>query len=475
MKDYLKQYSKLIRIVIIFLAIIIFSCSGGKKPEYSPIAGDVGQEVTEKLTPDEEQKLASLFTGSLTASLDSLMDVYARRFRFHGNVLLSYNRMLCYRKAIGTADFQKNVPLQPDSRFQLASVSKQFTAAGIMMLKEQGKLSYGDTVSNIIPGFPYERVTIKQLLHHTAGMPNYMWLLEHKWKEGKEAYNDDIIRLMDKHNTHLYFTPGYRYDYSNTGYAVLAYIIEVLTGERYGQFMKKNFFEPLEMQNTFVYSNALNRDYPDRLQGYYRRWRRYNPIEETVHDGIVGDKNVYSTINDLYRWDQALYDGNIISAQTLEEAFTPLKVRGKWEYPYGYGFRIKTVNGKKVVYHTGLWEGFRTNFMRYVEDENTIIILNHTNTNVNSILVKKIESLLDQTLTKTPVQEIVNVAITEGYQQGLERYTHFRENDEQVDVKKILRAAELLSDMNKPQMSSILVKLYQKSIASLTVNDRYKD
>ena len=474
MKELLKQYSKIIRIVIVFLAIVIFSCSSGEKPNYSGDSDNKIQPITEKLTPDEEQKLASVFTGSLVQSLDSLMKVYTKRFRFHGNVLVSYNRMLSYSKAFGTGDFENNIPLQIDSRFQLASVSKQFTAAAIMLLKERGKLSYDDTVSTIISEFPYERVTIKQLLHHTAGMPNYMWLLEHKWDQGEKAYNDDIVRLMDKHNTHLYFTPGYRYDYSNTGYAVLALIAEKVTGVRFGQFMKENFFEPLDMHNTFVYSNALNRDYPDRLQGYYRRWRRYNSIEETVHDGIVGDKNVYSTINDLYKWDQALYDGKIISEQTLSEAFTPLKVRGKWEYPYGYGFRIKTVNNKKVVYHTGLWEGFRTSFMRYVEDKNTIIILNHTNINVNSILVKKIENLLNNELSATPAQQIVNLAIKKGYRAGLDSYTNFRKNGEKVEIKKILEAAELLSEMNKPQLSSTLIQLYQNTVSSMTVKERYR-
>jgi len=470
MKSRLKQNSNFIRVIIIFLAIIIFSCSGSDKPDYTRYENDERPvEITEQLNYEEEQKLSSLFTGALNKSLDSLFKVYSRRFSFHGNVLVSYNGMLSYNKAFGTADFQKDTPLQIDSKFQIASVSKQFTAVAVMMLEEKGRLSYQDTVSNIIKNFPYERVTIKQLLHHTAGMPNYMWLLEHKWDQDKKAYNDDIVHLMDKHNTNLYFRPGYRYDYSNTGYAVLALVVEKVSGKRFADFMEDHVFDPLEMNDTFVYSNALDRDYPQRLQGYYRRWHRYNPIRETVHDGIVGDKNIYSTVRDLYKWDQALYKNSLLSNESLEKAFTPLKVRGKWEYPYGFGFRIKTVNDKKVVYHTGLWEGFRSNFMRYIEDQNTIIILNHTNINVNNILVKKIERLLDRDLSETPVQKVVNIAIADGHKAALKAYRNMIENGEKIEVKKILEAAQLLSDINKPQLSGILIKLYKRTVSSMSV------
>ncbi|MCF8232792.1 MAG: beta-lactamase family protein [Bacteroidales bacterium] len=472
MKVLFKHYSNIIRIIIVFLVIIIFSCSGGKQPDYTALTETNREAINETLTTQEEKKLSSIFTGSLSEKLDSLMQVYKNRFSFHGNVLVSYRGMLTYSKAFGTADFKTGAPLKTDSKFQLASVSKQFTAFAVMMLEDKGALSYNDTLQNIIPRFPYGRVTIEQLLHHTAGMPNYMWLLEHKWKQGKKAYNDDIIHLMNKHNTNLYFRPGYRYDYSNTGYAVLARVVEKISGQRFADFMKEHIFEPLEMNNTFIYSNALDRNYPDRLRGYYRRWGRYNSIKETVHDGIVGDKNVYSTIMDLYKWDQALYEAKLLPKEKISRAFEPVKVRGKWEYPYGYGFRIKQVNDKKVVYHTGLWEGFKPSFMRYIEDRNTIIILNHTNINVNSILVKKIEHLLNQKLETTPVQKVVNVTIKDGYEAGLANLRNIREKEEDFNYKKMLEAAELLSDMGKPQLSGILIRLYRKAVSSMNVADR---
>ncbi|MDZ7775880.1 MAG: serine hydrolase domain-containing protein [Bacteroidales bacterium] len=134
------------------------------------------------------------------------------RFSFNGSVLIGYHGMPAYYKTFGYADFSEKEPISENIPFQLASVSKQFTAISVIMLVEEGVLNYGDTVAHFIPDFPYPRVTVEQLLHHTAGMPNYMWLLEHKWERGKEAYNDDIIYLMKTHETNLYFRPGTRYD-----------------------------------------------------------------------------------------------------------------------------------------------------------------------------------------------------------------------------------------------------------------------
>jgi CubicO group peptidase (beta-lactamase class C family) len=421
---------------------------------------------------EEYQQLSAVFTGSVSESIDSLMGIYESRFRFNGSVFIAYHGMPVYHEQFGYSDFTKKTPVNKNMPFQLASVSKQFTAVSVLMLIEKGLLNYGDTVSRIIPEFPYPRVTVEQLLHHTAGMPNYMWLLEHKWEEGKPAYNDDIIRLMNKHETNLYFRPGYRYDYSNTGYAVLAYLVEVVSEMSYPDFVKEFIFDPLGMYNSFVYSNALNRDYPEKLRGYYRRWRRYYPIKETVHDGVVGDKGVYSTAADLFKWDQALYTEQLLSDSTKERAFTPLKIRKRWDYPYGYGFRLKTVDGKKVVYHTGLWEGFRTNLMRYIEDKNTIIVLNHTNANVNNVMIKRIERILDRDLKITPTQEIVDYALKNGVEEGMKMYLRYRREQKPVNEKKILEAAEFLSSINKPAASSILIDVYQQVVETMTLKDR---
>lgn len=463
---------RFIRIIIILLVSQVFSCSNRTREGQTDGGRESYQLKAEALTTSEHKQLSAVFTGSISKSVDSLMNIYEERFRFNGSVFVAYHGMPVYHRQFGYSDFSNKKPVTKNTPFQLASVSKQFTAVSVLMLVEKGLITYGDTVSHIIPEFPYPRVTIEQLLHHTSGMPNYMWLLEHKWDNGKTAYNDDIIYLMNKHGTNLYFRPGYRYDYSNTGYAVLAYVVEVVSGMSFPAFVEEYIFDPLGMHNSFVYSNALDRDYPEKLQGYYRRWRRYYPIKETVHDGVVGDKGVYSTAEDLFKWDQALYSEKLISDSTKERAFTPLKIRKRWDYPYGYGFRLKTVEGKKVVYHTGLWEGFRTNLMRYIEDKNTIIVLNHTNANVNNVMIKRIERILDHDLKITPTQEIVDYALKNGVEKGMRLYLRYRRENKPVDEKKILEAAEFLSSINKPAASSILIEVYQQIVATMTLQNR---
>lgn len=462
-------------ILLIGLFALVASCTNNPRSRDEQEKGLNQQRQIESLNSEEKIQLSAVFTESIHAEIDSLMQIYEQRFRFNGSVFVAYNRIPAYHKTFGYADFEEKEPLTRTKPFQLASVSKQFTAIAVIMLIEEGKLDYADTVSHHIKEFPYPRVTVEQLLNHTAGMPNYMWLLEHKWDEGREAYNDDIIRLMNEHKTNLYFRPGTRYDYSNTGYAVMAYLVEVVSGKTFPEFLEERIFKPLGMKNTFVYSRALNRQYPERLKGYYRRWRRYNEIEETVHDGVVGDKGIYSTAEDLYKWDQALYDDVLISAESRERAFRPVKVRSRWEYPYGYGFRLKKVDGKRVVYHTGLWEGFRTNLMRYIEDNNTIIVLNHTNANVNSVMIKRIENILKNGPQVSPTYEVVNKTLESGLDEGMRLYLKYKNQGKSIDRKKILTAAELLSVFNKPVASSVLLEMYEQITSDMSVEEKILD
>jgi len=251
--------------------------------------------------------------------------------------------------------------------------------------------------------------------------------------------------------------------------------VEVVSGKPFPEFLEERVFEPLGMKNTFVYSRALNGQYPEKLQGYYRRWRRYNEIKETVHDGVVGDKGVYSTAEDLFKWDQALYDDKLISAESRKRAFTPVKVRSRWEYPYGYGFRLKTVDGKKVVYHTGLWQGFRSNLMRYVEDKNTIIVLNHTNANVNSVMIKRIENILKEGPEVSSTYEVVNKTLEAGLDEGMRLYLKYKNQGKTIHRKKILTAAELLSVFNKPVASSVLLEMYEQITSDMSVQEKIRE
>jgi CubicO group peptidase (beta-lactamase class C family) len=200
---------------------------------------------------------------------------------------------------------------------------------------------------------------------------------------------------MAKHKLHLYFKPGTRFSYSNTGYVILASIVEQVSGTSYKKFLEGNIFKPLDMKHSFVYSPAIHKKPQKKISGFRAWGRGYRSIPNTINDGAVGDKGVYSTVNDLFKWDQALYSNKLISEKNKKRAFNPLTLKNGYNYPYGFGFRLKTIDSSKVVYHYGKWNGFRTGLVRFVEDTNTVVVLNHTNRPGISKITKNIEKILN--------------------------------------------------------------------------------
>ena len=327
--------------------------------------------------------------------LQQLLERYEKFYRFNGSVLVSYKGRVICEKSLGYEDLKKkDEPLSLKTPFQLASVSKQFTAVAALMLHEQGKLNIDEEVKTYIPQWPYPGMTVRHLLNHTSGLPNYMWLVEHKWKSDHAPYNHEVVSLLIDQNAALNFVPGKYHSYSNTGYVVLAYLIERVSGKFFADFLHENIFEPLQMNSSFAYSQTINRKNQDKIIGYNSGRRGYRMIPETIHDGCNGDKGIYSTVEDLYRWDQALYSGNLLSRQLMEEAFSMSELKSKKKIPYGFGFRIREDEDRKVVYHHGLWNGFRTSFIRFMDNSSSIIVLNNTNSDAKHILVKDIEEIL---------------------------------------------------------------------------------
>ncbi|MFP4024527.1 MAG: serine hydrolase domain-containing protein [Thiohalospira sp.] len=396
-------------------------------------------------------KIDKIFYDEKAAILDSIIQNKAKRFNFNGSILVGYKGKCIYNELFGFADLRNKELLNKDKAiFQLASVSKQFTAMAVMILNERNKLSYDDSVTKYIPDFPYPDITLRMLLNHSSGLPNYMWLVEHHWKGEKPPYNDDIMRMMAEHKLPLYFKPGRRFNYSNTGYVVLASVIEKVSGKRYAEFLSQNIFRPLKMENSFVYSSSFEAHKHNFLTGFYYRSRTYNLIPETVNDGAVGDKGVYSTAEDLYKWDQALYKNMLVSEETMNEALTPFKLYGKYTMPYGFGFRISERNDKKVVYHHGRWNGFRTSFFRFVEDKNTIIVLNHTSSSLNNSIIRDIQQVLDDSISADYTHDMVFTVLDKGLEQAHEKYLELKQRKNfKLDTVKMAIASQILTDLNK--------------------------
>jgi CubicO group peptidase (beta-lactamase class C family) len=379
-------------LLIIFFVLNSFSVSTSiGERNLVPIDTDVvlNEDIDLVFYPEEA-------TLQVNQKLDSLFKRFNKRYDFHGSVIVAKKGKIIFKDHYGYADFKKKQKIDDQSSFQLASVSKQFTAAAILMLYEQGKLQLDDKVTRFFPDFPYEEVTVRQLLNHTSGLPKYFWLAEHKWDKEYAPSNMEMMTMLNKHNVERFFSPGANFDYSNTGYFVLASIVEKISGIPFGEYVQDRIFKPLHMDHTFVYRYEIDSVKEGQLDGYriYRR-RWHAKIGGTVNDAIVGDKNVYSTIEDMFKWIQGLNSGRIISESTLAEMYTRGETKYNRKVPYGFGFRIKESDDEKVIYHNGKWNGFTTSLMQYPGEDLLVITLEHSNYNSMKSLNQKIKTIVD--------------------------------------------------------------------------------
>ena len=344
-----------------------------------------------------------IFAQQRVNKIDSLLNSLYQSKKLNGNVLIAEKGKIIYNKSFGIADVSTKAPLNHHSIFELASCSKQFTAMGIVILKEQGKLQLNEPLTKYIPELNnLPRITIKQLLLHTSGLPDYMQLMEKSWEKNKIATNKDIIAYLSLEQTKLLFEPNTKHEYSNTGYAILATIIERVTNQSYADFLSKYIFKPLKMNRSFVYQRHLN---PKQIKNYavgYIHLKKDDQLllpdkyEKTriVYwlDGIVGDGMVNSTVIDLLKWDRALYSNKLVSVKNIDEIFSNGILLDGTVSKHGYGWRIiaETENGK-IAKHSGAWPGYVTYIERDLTYDKTIIILqNHNDVVVPADEIRKI-------------------------------------------------------------------------------------
>jgi CubicO group peptidase (beta-lactamase class C family) len=332
-------------------------------------------------------------------------------YRFNGNILVAKNGSIIYQQSLGYADFNAKTPLNENSVFELASLSKQFTAMGIMILKERKQLSYDDNVKKFFPNFPYENITIRNLLTHTSGLPEYEDQFEKNWDRKKIATNKDVLDMLEQQKDSLLFKPGTKWKYSNTGFALLASIIKKLSGMSYNNFLARNIFQPLGMTHSFVYNTrrATGKIPPDYALGFVysdslKRFILPDSLKkfDFVYylDGIVGDGCVNSTIGDLLIWDRALFNRKLVSKSSVDEMLSPLVQMSPRDTTgfYGFGVMIQKNPAGNIISHTGGWPGYSTLLMRKTDKDETIIVLSNNET-MNGFLKAGIESILnDETL-----------------------------------------------------------------------------
>ena len=343
------------------------------------------------LTPDQQTLVRrDINADEKTRQIEQIFQQKVRQ-GLNGNALVAQKGIVLYKHCFGLGHFERSQrdTLVEESKFQLASLSKTFTAIGTLKLIEAGKLSFEDTIQKFYPDFPYRGITIRELLSHRSGLPNYAYAFDDSmkvnfYKREKPYPNNATIMhwfATVKPTPKAYNIPGRSFSYSNTNYMVLASIIEKATGQSFESFIRSTIFEPLGMHHTYVattHSDSIN---IHRTAGY--QWNRRIPKD--YYDDVVGDKGIYSTIGDLFRWYRALNGDCLLQKKTLAEAFIPRSFERKGAKNYGYGFRMMLdgTNQPEYIYHSGWWKGYNTMFWFSPKDEYVIIILgNRYNTTV---------------------------------------------------------------------------------------------
>jgi CubicO group peptidase (beta-lactamase class C family) len=317
--------------------------------------------------------LVSLCFGQdLAARLDQQVSAYVRQQRFNGSVLVARGGKVLFSKGYGMANAEWDIPNSPKTKFRLGSITKQFTSMAVLMLEQQGKLKVNDPVSKYMPDAPaaWEKVTIHLLLTHTSGIPSFTGFPDYlKTMVLPSPPAETLKRFKDKP---LEFEPGSQFKYNNSGYVLLGYLIEKITGQSYEGLIGKSIFEPLGMKDTGY-------DHPERIlknraSGYSRTFgmlgnARY--IDMTIPHAAGA---LYSTTEDLLLWDQALYTEKLLPAQALERLFTPFKDN------YAYGWMVRTENNRKVIGHGGGINGFSSMIVRIPEEKLLAVALSNLET-----------------------------------------------------------------------------------------------
>ena len=371
--------SSYIFITTFLLPLLLIACHSNSQQANAHVTkpGFGEKPLTAAIAPLRYDTTSSQ-TREITAQLDKFYQTQVRA-GFNGSVLIGYKGSIIYERYFGYSNKEQKRNLTANSSSQLASVSKTFTGAAILYLNQHKYLDIDKPVQFYIKNFPYPNITLRMCLCHRSGLPDYThWVPNFNTDTRTPINNEQMLNAMAIHKPALEFKPNSRFTYSNTNYATLARVIEVVSEMNYAEFMSKYVFQPLGMQHTFIYNPSSGLP-PDAAISYKRNWVRE---PDMFADGVYGDKGIYSTPEDMYRWDQSFYQNKLLSNETIEMAYGPCSFERPGVKNYGLGWRMLCfANGNKVIYHNGWWHGNNTSFYRFIKDNFTIIVLGNRFTN----------------------------------------------------------------------------------------------
>ena len=355
-------------VILISCAVLLVSCN--QKNNKKELVEEHSKEVAQ--VPYTFQDFDSFTKSKINRFFNIKLDAGV----FNGNVLF-YKAGKMYKNSYGVSNFIKKTPLNDSCVFQLASGSKPITAIAIMQLVEQGKLSLTDTVSHLLPNFPYTGITVEMLLSHRSGLSNYMYITDSLWLDQDiPMCNDNLLSAIINKKPAPYYSINKRFNYCNTNYFLLASIAEKITGREFGSLVQQNVFNKLKMNHTQIYSDMNMRSVPNLAIGSEnRKWH----IPDYYLNGITGDKGVYSCTDDLLKLHLALQDGTILDYSTSQNMYEPRSKFNRKNGSYGLGWRIvkERENYPRIIYHLGWWRGCRSYFIRIPEEDIAVILLSN--------------------------------------------------------------------------------------------------
>lgn len=428
---------------------------------------------------------SSVLENDKADKIDELISRYAEYGKFNGSVLVAEEGVVVFKKGFGFANMEWDIPNQTDTKFRIASITKQFTAMVIVQLYSEGKLSLDQPISTYLPDYPKEngdRITIHHLLTHTSGIPEFDEFVYYRDIERDRYRPDELISIFAEGE--LQFTPGERYAYSNPGYVVLGKIIETITGISYEEVLQERIFTPLKMEDSgYDHHYTILKN---RASGYAKTYGRGNYVNTNYVDMSIpyAAGSIYSTVEDLYLWDQALYDSTLLAPEYMDLLFgSYIPTRGRH---YAYGWFIQEMQvGKSDDYvqinsHGGGINGFNTLITRIPSSKSLVVLLNNTEraplyemtVAINGILYNK-----SYDPKKSIAYSLQAIIKKEGATKGLEYYTKIKESsDYYLDEEEMNSAGYELIFANRPEDAVLLFEINVEEFPkSFNVYDSYAE
>ncbi len=386
----------------------------------------------------------------LTTYFDKILSEQFKTDEPGATVLVARNGKLIYKKAFGMANLELDKPMQLDNVFWIASIGKEFTAVAILQLMEQGKLNLQDEITKFIPDYPTQgnKITIEHLLTHTSGIHNFSGM---KDPEKKLAFDCTPIEVIDFFkNLPMRFAPGTKWEYSNSGYFLLGYIIEIITGKPYSEYLEENIFKPIGMTNSLFASNK--RIIKNRVGAYSLGDNGFENSRPLNMTHVYSAGAIQSTVEDFFKWHQAVHSYKLVKKENLDKAFTRYKLMDGKEADYGYGRRLGYVYESPTIWHGGGIEGFGTTEMYLPKEDVFVVVFSNCDCNYPREITSRLAALASGKPYEYKEIPVANV-ILQGYEGVYEN---------QIGLQRIISVSEnkLLSQLGRGPKSNI--KAYQK-------------